>query len=142
MQDQVLYRHIADLSVLLRGDEQPHLGAAKAVDRLHRIADGEERPAVVHRPSRRQPADEILLRIGRVLELVDEQMPDPVVEPQQQVGGLVRIPQRLECCECRLREIDRARGPEHERELRGDPRQDVEESVDDGPRVVVVPWRR
>ncbi len=61
-------------AVLLRLDEEPHLGAAEAVDRLHRIADGEQRAPVAALPAGGQPADQLELRERRVLEFVDQQV--------------------------------------------------------------------
>ena len=46
-QDEIFDRKIADDGRLPGFRRKPHLGAAEAIDRLHRIADGEERPAVV-----------------------------------------------------------------------------------------------
>ena len=55
-QDEDLDRHVADATACLRLEEQPHLGVAEAVDRLHRIADREQRAAVARLPARGQPA--------------------------------------------------------------------------------------
>ena len=73
-------------------DEEPHLGVAEAVDRLHRIADREQRAAVAGLPAGGQPAQELELRERRVLELVDQQVIDACVEREQQVGRRARSP--------------------------------------------------
>ena len=51
---QHLDRHAFDRARRLRVDERAHLGAAEAVDRLHRVADGEQRAAVAGRPAARR----------------------------------------------------------------------------------------
>ena len=80
---------LADLLLRLGFDEDAHLGFAKAVDRLHRIADGEQRAPVTGLPSRGEPAQKLELRERRVLEFVDQQMIDPKIEREQQVGRRV-----------------------------------------------------
>ncbi len=52
--------------------EQPDLGLAEAVDRLHRVADQEQRAAVAGLPAGSQRRGAAVLRLGRVLELVDQ----------------------------------------------------------------------
>src|SRR3954465_11008124 len=64
----------------LRGDdgafpgleEERHLRFAEAVDRLHRVADEEERAAVAFFPSGGEAAQQLVLRPGSVLVFVDQ----------------------------------------------------------------------
>ena len=72
-----LDRHAADAPRRCASTNSAHLGVAEAVDRLHRVADGEQRAAVAGLPSRRSAAQQLHLRDRRVLELVDEQVLEP-----------------------------------------------------------------
>jgi hypothetical protein len=102
--DQVLDGNLADAAALLRFDEEPDLRSTEAVDRLHRIADGEDRSPVAWVPAGGQSPDEIELRERRVLELVDQQMRDAVIELQQEIRRVFLAPERLERGEQTLRE--------------------------------------
>jgi hypothetical protein len=94
LQAQRFERHAAEHAT--RGlEEQRHLGLAKAVDRLHRVTDQEQRAAVSRRPSLGEVLEEFALQVGGVLELVDQQVPDAVVERQREVGWVtVGVDQR------------------------------------------------
>ena len=141
-QHDVVDRQLTDAPRFLGCDEQADLGAAEPIDRLHRIADGEQRPPVARLPTRREPANEVELQVGRVLELVDQQMPDPAVEPEEELRGSVRAAQRFERGKRALREVDCAGGAKDQREVGDDLRQDFEQRFDERPRVVGVLGRR
>ncbi len=111
---------------LLRFDEEPHLGAPETVDRLHRIADGEQRAPVVRLPAGRQPTDQLELCERRVLEFVDQQVSELKIELEQQVRRRVLRPERIERGQRGLREVDRAGIAKGHRQLRRRPRKDVE----------------
>src|SRR5204862_312220 len=83
---------------LARFKKQSDFGLAKAIDRLHGIADGEDGAAVALEPTRRQALEQRVLRIGGVLELVDQQMRDRKVEAQQQIAWSVRLAQHVDRC--------------------------------------------
>jgi hypothetical protein len=69
--------------------KQRDLGLAEAVDRLHRVADEEERAAVLRLPARSEKGQQFPLRHRGVLELVDQDVLDARVEGEQEVGRLV-----------------------------------------------------
>src|SRR5438445_13379504 len=66
--------------------EERDLGLAEAVDRLHRVADDEERAPVALVPSGGEPLEQLPLRDRGVLELVDQDVADAVVEREEQVA--------------------------------------------------------
>jgi len=66
------FEHDVAYALGARLQEQPDLGFAKAVDRLHRIADGEQRAAVIRRPARGQLRDQFELADRGVLEFIDQ----------------------------------------------------------------------
>src|SRR5439155_27145020 len=53
-----------------RLEEERDLRLAEAVDRLHRVADEEERAAVAFLPARGEAAQELVLRPGGVLVFI------------------------------------------------------------------------
>ena len=61
--------------------EAAHLGVAKSVDGLHRIADQEQRAAVAVRPVLRERPQQVVLVARGVLEFVDEDVHEPRAEP-------------------------------------------------------------
>ena len=67
-------------TVPLDAPEQGDLGLAETIDRLHGIAHEEQAAAVTGAPSGRQPCEQVELRVGGVLELVDEEVLDALVE--------------------------------------------------------------
>ncbi len=67
--------------------EETHLRLAESVDRLHRVTDDEERPPIPRRPVGNQALDQLELRDRRVLEFVDQQVPDPRVERHRDVAA-------------------------------------------------------
>ncbi len=75
---------------LARGfQKQRHLGLAETVDGLHRVAHDEERAAVALFPARGELREQLVLRHGGVLELVDEDVVDAVVEREHEIRGAV-----------------------------------------------------
>ena len=94
-------------AVLTGLQKQRHFRVAKPVDRLHRIPDEKERPAVAGFPSPGQELDEFQLRTRRILELVNEQVTNAVIEGQQEFGRLVNLSERRLCGKRELDEIDR-----------------------------------
>ena len=72
-------------------EEQADLRVAEPIDRLHRIADQEQRTAVASLPAGGQCLDQSELRIGGVLELVDQHVPQARVERERGIGGRVRV---------------------------------------------------
>ena len=84
---------IAD-TTLPHAQEKPDIGLAKTVDRLHRVTDHEQRPAIVRHPAASQLFDQRDLGRAGVLEFIDQQMPDTVIERLRQVGRRLVIAQR------------------------------------------------
>ncbi len=76
-------------------EEQSDLRVAEAVDRLHRVADEEQRAPVAGLPAGRQRLQQSHLRLGGVLELVDQHVPQLRVERQRGVGRRVLAAERL-----------------------------------------------
>ncbi len=108
------HRDVADASACLRIEEQAHFRVAEAVDRLHRIADGEQRAAVAVGPAGRELRQQLVLHIGRVLEFVDEQMVVARIEAQQQVGRCLGGAERAQRRQRELDEVDGAFGGEYQ----------------------------
>src|SRR5690606_33148838 len=99
--------------------EQRHIRVAEPIDRLHRIADEKQRSAVTRHPARGQDLEQPELTVRGVLKLVDENVPDPVIEREQQIGRRVLGAERLARGERDLDEIDDLALGERDSELRG-----------------------
>ena len=82
--------------------KQANLRLAKTVDRLHRIADQEKGPAVSRCPAPRQRPEQGVLRLGRVLELIQQKVLKPPVNPQRKVAGRRLVAQ---CCPALCRDL-------------------------------------
>ena len=139
---QRLERHGTDSLPTLRIEKQADVGIAKTVDRLHRIADDEQRPGIARRPPGGQLFDQVALSERSVLIFVDQEMFDSKVEREQKLGGSVGARQRPQRDQGRFVEIDRAGIGEHELEPRGYARQHVEQRGDEAPRRLIVARRR
>ena len=113
--------------------EESHLRLAEAVDRLHRIADQEQRPAVSGLPVPDEPAEQVILALGGVLELVDQQMPDLAVKGMGQVGWRRVRPQGGSRADRDLREIHAPFFLEYPPELIDGQRQQEHQGVQDFP---------
>ena len=128
---------VAD-TTLLRAQEQRHVGVAKTVDRLHRIADEEQRATVVALPAGRQQLEQTQLRMRRVLEFVDENVLDAAIERQQQFRRSIHMTQRAARRERELHEIHFAPLREHNLELGGQAQQHVAQRNETLPLQVAV----
>ena len=126
----------------LRVKEDADLGLAKPVDRLHRIADGEERAAVARLPAGGELRDQFAVRPRRVLELVDEQMGQPVIDGEQQLAGIVGIAECGQCPQRGLAEIGCAFLCEDGEQVTCDLRQESKRGLDEVPCGVAVNGRR
>ena len=124
--------HRAD-AALLRQQEQRHVRVAKAVDRLHRVADQEQRAPVVGLPARRQQLEQAPLRLRRVLELIDEQMLDAAIEREQQLRRRVDVPERALRRERELDEVDGTPLGEDDFELGSEAHEDDAQRVETSP---------
>ena len=100
-----------------RAQVETDLGLAKAVNRLHRIADGEQRATIAMLPAGRQRGEQLVLAARGVLELVDQHMLQPVVEAQRQVRRLVRAAQGAARAHLDFGKIHLAVVPEHQLQL-------------------------
>ena len=125
---------------LLRTQEQRHVRVAKAVDRLHRVADEKQRAAVVALPAGGQQLEQSQLRLRGVLELVDENVLDSAIECQQQIGRRLDLAQRAARRERELHEIDGAPLGEYDLELRRETQQHGPQRREAAPlRIAVMP---
>jgi len=84
---------VAD-AALADAQEEAHIGLAEAVDRLHRVADDEQRAAVIGHPAARQPFDQGDLARAGILEFVDQQVADAVIERLGEIGRRFVVAQR------------------------------------------------
>ncbi len=107
-EDEALDRNARHLLLRLGFDEDAHLGFAKAIDRLHRVADGEQGVPVTGLPSRGEQTQKLELCERCVLEFVDQQMIDPKIEREQQVGRPFLAAEGGERAQHALREVERA----------------------------------
>src|SRR5882762_10514338 len=122
--------------------EERHFGFAEAVDRLHRVADEEQRAAVALLPSGSQLGEELELRERRVLELVDQDVRDLLVEREQQVARVVDRAERLERAVRELGEVGLAALAEQHLEVRDGGLEQREDRFQRLPLPVVVFRRR
>ena len=98
---------VAD-TTLADAQEQADIGLAEAVDRLHRIANHEQRPAIVRHPAAGQFFNEADLARAGVLELVDQQVADAPVEAQAEFGRIGLVAQGGDGARREFAEIDLA----------------------------------
>ncbi len=108
--------HIADAFVP-RLQEEANLGFAEAIDRLHRVAHEEERPAVARFPAGSELAQQIPLRERGVLELVDEDVANSVVEGEEEIRRAFFGFQSLRGAMSDLREVRLAVHGKHDPQL-------------------------
>ena len=120
---------------------EPYLRFAKAVDGLHGIAYQEKGAAVIGFPAGSQPFEQRVLRRRRILEFVDQDVPDAMIEGQHEIGRLALLSQGPQSCELHGAEIDPARFGERELEPRGSVGQQVQQCLDDSPSGILVSWR-
>ena len=106
-QHQGLEVNAADARAL-RKQELRDLGVAEAVDRLHGVADAEQGAAVARLPAPGQRFEHAVLGARRILHLVDEQVPDLVVEEQCDIAGTLGRTQRRAGCQRDLDEVGQA----------------------------------
>ncbi len=122
--------------------EERHFGFAEAVDRLHRVADEEQRAAVTLLPAGSQLGEELELRERGVLELVDQDVRDLLVEREQQVARVVDRAERLERAVSELGEVSLAALAEQHLEVRDGGLEKREDRFQRLPLPVVVFRRR
>jgi len=122
--------------------EERHFGFAEAVDRLHRVADEEQRAAVTLLPAGSQLGEELELRERGVLELVDQDVRDLLVEREQQVARVVDRAERLERAVSELGEVSVAALAEQHLEVRDGGLEKREDRFQRLPLPVVVFRRR
>ena len=77
--------HVAD-AVLGELEKCPDLRLAKSVNRLHGIADAEHAASVAALPAGREQPHQLELSARGVLKFVDQDVLQPIVEPQAQIG--------------------------------------------------------
>jgi hypothetical protein len=118
--------------------EEPDLGVPEAVDRLHGVAHQEQRPAIPRLPAGCQAAQQSVLGGGGILILVHQQVADPMVQRQGQVGRSVLGAQGLDGLQRELGEVAASGFAEDQRQLRGGQHQDFEEGLQDLPLPVLV----
>ena len=74
-QAQRRQRHARRCRRARAAQEQSDLGVAEAIDRLHRVADHEQRAAVARLPAGGERLEQLELRERGVLELIDQDVP-------------------------------------------------------------------
>ena len=141
IQAQVFEAQIAD-AVLAHIQEQTDISLAKTVDRLHRIADDEQRPAVVRHPPAHQLLQQRHLTRAGVLELVDQQVTDAVIERLRQIGRRFVVAQRQPGAGGDFDEIDLAGFLEGQPQLPGGQPQQAREVFHGRPLGIAQCWRR
>ncbi len=77
--------------------EQRDVGLPERIDRLHRVADAEQRAPVALLPAGEQQLQQLFLRRRRVLVFVHEQVADAVVERERKLGRRRGVAQRIAC---------------------------------------------
>ena len=134
-QAQVAEADVAD-AALADAQEEPDVGLAEAVDRLHRVADDEQRAAVVRHPAARQFLDQADLARTGVLEFIDQQVTDAVVERLGQIGRRFVIAERQAGAGGDFDEVDLAGFLKGQPQLPGGQPQQAGKTLDRGPLAV------
>ncbi len=119
-------------------EEQADIRVAEAVDRLHGIADQEQRAAVTALPACCQALQQLHLRFGGVLELVDQHVPQPRIEGKRGVGRLVGCTERLARSRCEFGIVRRLAIGEDRFQLSGREPQHEQQRLEHGPLRVFV----
>jgi len=125
-----------------RAQEQSDLGFAKTIDRLHRVADRKHGAAVARLPPGGQPGDEFVLADRGILELVDQQMPDAIVERKREIGWSIHAAESEQRTLRNLGEVDLPAGLKHQFQLRDRARQQPRDRAEDFPLAFAVGRRR
>ncbi len=112
------------------GGEAAHLGIAKPVDGLHRIADQEQRAAIALGPVLREREQQFVLIARGVLEFVDQDVTDARAEPFGQRGRHRVFGQRTARSAGHLGVIALALLVEDARQLRGGHHQQLRQCVE------------
>ena len=123
---------VAD-AALADAQEEADIGLAEAVDRLHRVADDEQRAAVIGRPAARQLLDQADLARAGVLEFVHQQVADAVVERLGEIGRRLVVAERQSGAGGHFDEIDLPGFLEGQPQLPGSQPQQARETLDSGP---------
>src|SRR6185437_7156136 len=104
---------------IARAQETTYLRLAKLIDRLHRIADDEERAAIARLPAGGERLEELELRHGGVLEFVDQNVTQRESGPQRELGRQPGLRQRRASRPRDVRMIDAAIERKQRLQLRG-----------------------
>src|SRR5205823_7195265 len=110
--------------------EESDLRLAEAVDRLHRVADEEERAAVALLPAGGEAFEQFPLRVGGVLELIHQDVADLRVEREQEIGGALGRAERAHRALRDLGEVGLAALGEDELEVRGRAGEELEDGAE------------
>ena len=133
-------RHTAD-AINACAQIQPHVGLAKTIDRLHRIADHKQSAAIIPLPAGGKPRQQLELRQRGILKLIHQQMAYAVVERQRQVSGRIILTQREQGGLRHRSEIGLAALAKNECEIGGGERQQGDQRFDDLPLRIAVGGR-
>ena len=106
-----------------RPEEQSDFGLAETIDRLHGIANHEQRAAIVRLPACCEPFEQIELGEGGILEFIDEDVADAVVKRKQQIGWRLLRAKGSESALCDLDKINLGVRGKHELEFSNRARQ-------------------
>ena len=76
------------------GEKKTYVGIAEPINRLHRITDTEEGPAVVRLPPGCQAIEQLDLADRGILKLIHENVVETVIQQQRQIFGRILIAER------------------------------------------------
>ena len=124
--------------MLLQVDEQTDFGLAEAIDRLHRIADAEQRAAVAVGPPAGQALQQVELTERGVLELVDQDVLQAIVEREREIGRLVGGAERTQRAQSDLDVVRLALRLKHDLQLGDGCGQQLEQRFEHAPLLVAV----
>ena len=126
---QVLELDAAD-ALIAGAQEQPDFCVAELVDRLHRVADREQRAALAGFPAGSQRLQQVELRERGVLELVDQHVTQLKAGAQREIRRQPRLDQRLARRAGDIRVVDAPCGRELELQLAGRDAQNARQRFD------------
>ena len=119
-------------------EKEADLCVAEPVDRLHGIADQEQRPAITRLPAGRQRLEQPHLCVGGVLEFVDEHVPQARIEREGRIRGRLLVAKRRARRGGKSRVVRCAPLGEHELELRERKAQHGQQGMQYAPLSLVV----
>ncbi len=118
--------------------EQTDLGFTETVDRLHRVTDQKQGPAISVTPTGSKNQQQFILQPGGILKLINQNMLQIVIGAQQQLSGIVRSAKRLFRFQGNFRIVGLPLPAEHQPQLGDQHRQQLNQALQNRPLILSI----